>query len=487
LNEHEALHVVLVKSFETLTTEEQLLSAAQRHEATRSALEAVGPQGAPDAFIAARAQVASRDLASQLDWILEREKWHTTWLLLAIGVGLLVGITADVFGGGRQLNLLAPPAWLVILWNIGVYVVLCTRLGGSGPGKASSRSGWIASAASALRNVQFRHLHKLASAAPPQSGALTDFATAWTRVSLPLATARLVTLLHAASAAVAVALIGGMYLRGLVLEYRVAWGSTFLDTGSVHTLLSFLLAPALWLSGIQLPDVTQMEALRDAAGLDRAQASAAPWIHLYAIMLVITVVLPRTMLACWGGWQAHRLSLRFPLSLDEPYYRNLLRAQRSEPTRIVVLPYAQALASSTEQNLRRTLELAFDNAPQIELAATTPLGGEDDLGGLPASLAHATHLIAVFDMTATPEAEYHGAFLSALAAAAHVPITIMVNESGFASRFREYPQRRAERRTAWTTFAQSLRNSPLFFDLAAPPTATYVSELRSSIDKVAAR
>ncbi len=88
---------------------------------------------------------------------------------------------------------------------------------------------------------------------------------AWSRASLPLATTRLVTLLHAASAAVAVALIAGMYLRGLVFDYRVEWGSTFLDTESVHTLLSWLLAPALWLSGIQLPDVAQMEALRDAS------------------------------------------------------------------------------------------------------------------------------------------------------------------------------------------------------------------------------
>ncbi len=109
------------------------------------------------------------------------------------------------------------------------------------------------------------------------------------------------------------------------------------------------------------------------------------------------------------------MSAHFPLSLDEQYYRNILRARRNEPIRIHILPYAQTLADDAEQNLRRILELAFDNSPQIELAATIALGGEDDLNGLPASLAHATQLVALFDMTATPEAEYHGAFLSALA------------------------------------------------------------------------
>lgn len=490
LNEHEALQVVLVKSFETQTTEVgQLLSEADRRQATHTALEAVGSRSTPDAFIAARAQVASRSLAKQVsaaDWILERDGWHSTWLLLAIGIGLLLGITADVIGSGTQLNLLAPPAWLVILWNLGVYVVLCTRLFAATPRQASPRAGWTARAAGALRDFQFRRLHKPAASSAPQSKALTDFGMAWSHASLPLATTRLVTLLHAASAAVAVALIIGMYVRGLVFDYRVEWGSTFLDTQSVHTLLSCLLAPALWLSGIQLPDVAQMETLRDAAGLDRAQASAAPWIHLYAIMLFTTVVLPRTVLACWNGWQAHRMNRRFPLSLDEQYYRNLLRTQRNDPVRIHILPYAQSLASDAELNLRRVLELAFDNSPQIELAATTPLGGEDDLNGLPASLVHATHLVALFDMTATPEAEYHGAFLSALAAAAQVPIIIVLNESGFANRFKEYPQRLSERREAWTAFAQSLHKRPLFFDLTSPQIATDVSALRSCLDELTA-
>jgi hypothetical protein len=489
LNEHEALQVLLVKSFETQAPDRELLSEADRREATRASLDAVGPEGAPDAFIATRAQVACRSLArqaSQVGWLLVRDGWRSTWLLVAIGIGLLVGITADVFGSGRQLNLLAPPAWLVILWNLGVYIFLFTGLLRQGKRGPLARTGWVAHTAAALRDFRLRRLPAHTSHAGAQSQALIDFGTAWSHASLPLATTRLVVLLHAASAAVAVALIAGMYLRGLVFDYRVEWGSTFLDTESVHTLLSWLLAPALWLCGSQLPDVAQMEALRDAAGLDRTQASAALWIHLYAIMLVLIVVLPRSVLACWHGWQAHRMSEYFPLPLDEQYYRSLLRTQRGESTQVCVLPYAKALGSGTEDNLRRTLERAFDNSPQIELLTTTPMGGEDDLSGLLVNLAHATHLVALFDMTATPEAEYHGAFLSALTAAAQVPVIIVVNESGFASRFKEYPQRLAERREAWTTFARSIHKKPLFFDLSSPQMATSVSALKSAIDELGA-
>ena len=487
MNEHDALRVLLVKSFETQAQDSALLSDTERREATRMALDTVGALDTPDAFIAARAQAAIRSLPSQasVDWILERQGWHFTWLLLALGIGLLVGITADVFGSGRLLNLLAPPAWLVMLWNLGVYVFLFFGLLGEGAHHPAARSGWVSHTAAALRNLRFRRLPALASDSGAQSRALIDFGVAWSRASLPLATSRLVTLLHAAAAAVAVALIAGMYLRGMAFDYRVGWGSTFLDTEGVHTLLSWLLAPALWLSGIPLPDVAQMEALRDASGLDRAQASAAPWIHLYAIMLFLTVVLPRSLLACWSGWRARRLSEHFPLSLDEQYYRNLLRARRNEPIRIHILPYAHTLAGDAEQNLRRILELAFDNSPQIELAATTALCGEDDLYGVPASLAHATQLVALFDMTATPEAENHGAFISALATA-QIPVIIVVNESGFTRRFRDYPQRLTERREAWVTFGQSVHKKPLFFDLAAPQMSTCVTALRSSLDELTA-
>jgi len=473
-----------VKSFETQAPDNALLSDTERREATRVALDTVGALDTPDAFIAARAQAAIRSLPSQasVDWILERQGWHSAWLLLAIGIGLLVGITADVFGSGRLLNLLAPPAWLVMLWNLGVYVFLFIGLLGEDARRPAARSGWVSYTATALRNLRFRRLTAPASNSGAQSRALIDFGGAWSRASLPLATTRLVMLLHAAAAAVAVALIAGMYLRGMAFDYRVGWGSTFLDTEGVHTLLSWLLAPALWLSGIPLPDVAQMEALRDASGLDRAQASAAPWIHLYAIMLFITVVVPRSLLACWSGWQARRLSEHFPLSLDEQYFRNILRARHNEPTRIHILPYAQTLAGDAEQHLRRILELAFENSPQIELAATTALGGEDDLNGLPASLAQATRLVALFDMTATPEAENHGAFLSALAAA-RVPVIVVVNESGFTSRFRDYPQRLTERREAWTAFCSTVHKNPLFFDLVSPHLNSYVTALRSSIDE----
>jgi hypothetical protein len=356
---------------------------------------------------------------------------------------------------------------------------------GAGGVTAPPRNGLIARSVRALMELPFRRSASAVAPSAAQATALADFGMAWTRASLPLTTARMATLLHAASAAVAVALIAGMYLRGIALEYRVGWSSTFLQTETVHGLLSFLLAPALWLSGIPLPDVSQMEALRDASSLGREEASAAPWIHLYAVMLALVVVIPRTLLALWSGWRAQRLGAHFPLRLDDSYYRGLLRVQRGEPTQVQLLPYGQALTPNAEQHLRNALSQAFDDSPAIELSATTTLGAEDDLGSLAPALAHATHLLVVFDMTATPEAEYHGAFLTALRSATKVPVIVVVNESGFASRFKDYPQRLSERRDAWARFAASVASKPLFLDLETPQSPAMVGQLNSLIDELA--
>lgn len=486
MNEHEALQVLLVKSFETQGADRQLLSDAERRDATRAALEIVGKQGTAEAFVAARAKIAVGGVTRQSPVaakLLQSDGWHASRLLLAIGVGLLVGITADVFGSGQQLNLLAPPAWLVIVWNLVVYLLLCARRFGAGSVNALPGIGLIARGVRALMDYRFRHA--AGAAAGPQALAQTDFGVAWTRASVPLTTARIATLLHAASAAVAVALIAGMYLRGLVLEYRVGWSSTFLQADTVHGLLSFLLAPALWLSGIPLPDAAQMEALRDASAAGRAHASAAPWIHLYAVMLILVVVVPRTLLALWSGWRARQLAAHFPLPLDDSYYRGLLRVQRGEPTEVQVLPYGQALTGNAEQHLRNLLSQAFDDSPAIALAPMTTLGAEDDLGNLSTALANATHLVAVFDMTATPEAEYHGAFLSALQAAVKLPVIVVVNESSFATRFSDYPRRLDERREAWSRFARSVARRPLFLDLEQPQTSANVDALKALIDELA--
>ena len=107
------------------------------------------------------------------------------------------------------------------------------------------------------------------------AGALHTHALDWARLSAPLNSARAALLLHVAAAALALGVVAGLYLRGLVLDYRAGWQSTFLTPAQVHAVLDLGLAPARALTGLSLPDVDALAALRVSAA-SQAQGAAAP-------------------------------------------------------------------------------------------------------------------------------------------------------------------------------------------------------------------
>ena len=266
-----------------------------RRWATRQAVATVGEQATPEHFVVARAALAlqrllPRDPAAQR-W-LERRAWHPAWVALALVLGLVAGLAVDQLGPPQRVNLLAPAVWAVVSWNLLVYLALLLPL------KLQGVRGWLSRWA--LRG----HDH---------------LAVLWARHAAPLTGARLALVLHAAAATLALGLVAGLYLRGLVLDYRAGWQSTFADAATVQAALSWLLAPASAVTGIPVPDVAP---LRVGPGAD-ATATAAPWIHLLAATLMLAVVLPRCLLAWRAGVRASSLAQRFPLLLQTPYFEAL--------------------------------------------------------------------------------------------------------------------------------------------------------------------
>ena len=264
-----------------------------RRWATRQAVATVGEQAAPEHFVVARAALALQRLLprdAQAQRWLARRVWHPAWVVLALVLGLMAGLAVDQLGPPQRVNLLAPAVWAVVGWNLLVYAALPLRWQGL--------RGWLARWA--LRGHE-------------------QVAVLWARHAAPLTGARLALVLHAAAATLALGLVVGLYLRGLVLDYRAGWQSTFADTATVQAVLSWLLAPASAVTGIPVPDVAP---LRIGPGAD-ATATAAPWIHLLAATLLLAVVLPRCLLAWRAGVRASGLAQRFPLALDTPYFEGL--------------------------------------------------------------------------------------------------------------------------------------------------------------------
>ena len=87
----------------------------------------------------------------------------------------------------------------------------------------------------------------------PLSAALRRFSDEWWPLAQPLLLWQGKRLFHFGSAVVALGLIAGFYLRGIALEYRAGWESTFLGPAQVRSLLGLIYGPASALTGIALP------------------------------------------------------------------------------------------------------------------------------------------------------------------------------------------------------------------------------------------
>ena len=330
-----------------------------RRWATRQAVATVGEQATPEHFVVARAALAlqrllPRDPAAQA-W-LARRVWHPTWVLLTLVLGLVAGLAVDQLGPPQRVNLLAPAVWAVVGWNLLVYLALLLPV--PKPGVRSGLARW------ALRGHQ-------------------QVAMLWGRHAAPLTRARLALVLHAAAGALALGLVAGLYLRGLVLDYRAGWQSTFADTATVQAVLGWLLAPASAVTGIGVPDVAP---LRVAPGAD-ATATAAPWIHLLAATLVLTVVLPRGLLAWRAGKHAGRLAQRFPLALDTPYFEALHPLMRPGLPPTVRLLWVRAVDGPAVSFFNTVIDTTFDTEPhRVHRLVRSEEGDELQLLPVPAGV-----------------------------------------------------------------------------------------------------
>ena len=471
MNESEAREVVLVLAFETVHPTPTSWTEDDRAWATRVALEDAGPAAVKraDAFIVRRAHHAMQRLAPRepaaTAW-LQRRLWRWRWVGWGALVGVVVGLMADSIGSGQRINLLAPPLWGVLLWNVFVYVVLLAHvlarllMRPTRPGVIVRLTGRVLRLG---RGLSFASTPGVT--ANGNAKALQTFTSQWLRFSAPLASARAATVLHVAAAALALGLIGGMYARGLVLDYRAAWESTFLDAGTAHAVLSFLLAPAAALSHIAVPDAASFEAMRGVHGVVPDGAPAAPWIHLLALTLALVIVLPRSVLAVLGAMRARWLSGHVALPLQDAYFQRLTRAQRAETAQVFVAPYANAPDARLVPALLNLLAPSLGDILHVEVGPLTAFGAEDDAAHVPVPRAGTTLAIALFDLAATPEVENQGRFAQQLAA--HAPTLMLVDEFAFAQRFKAEPARIAQRRDAWRVLALALGTTPVFINTAA--------------------
>ena len=475
MNEQAARDVLLVRAFEGADHERVLITEADRQHAARAAGELArwsaserGEEASAECFMEKRAELLAGKLA-------ERERGlrgATRALAWRPWLGVALPLAAFIFGayfqqvGDRQhVNVLAFPLLTIVVWNLVAYVLLAARIAASAARERQAPRGvsrWLF--APARRGA--KRMRGVAGAA------FTAFMDDWARASAPLLMARAGRVLHLSAALLAVGAIAGLYVRGLVFEYRAGWESTFLDAPQVHALLSFLLAPAASALGAPFPTVSEVAALRWPAATGE---SAARWIHWYALTVAALVVLPRLALAAIACFRERRLSRRFPLALDEPYFRRLLGGFASHRTWMRVVPYSYTLDEASTRGLDAVAKALLGDSAEPGMRPVVPFGAEQSAAtGIEASDRTVPLTAALFSLAATPESENHGAFIDSLRRVVGARLVALVDEAPYRRRLGDAPaarERLAERRAAWSGYCSARAVHVAFVDLAAPDLA----------------
>jgi hypothetical protein len=324
MDEQTARRVMLAWAIETADTQGKLLGEAERDQIDRQARQAAGVGGdetaavAPERFLDLRAQrvlamVGVRNPA--LAGLQEPRPWQD-WVAAGTPVAALVlGVLTDIIANPHRVDLVSLPLLGIVAWNLAMYLVLIggwvlARRGGYRP-LIGDLGRWTDGERALRRRTA--NLHASVKA---------RFHLHWYEATHQLHVQRVKRVLHFAAAGWAVGVALSLLVRGLVVEYRVGWESTFLGPEQVHAILSVLRLPALLLFPFQPFTVAEVSGLQFRQG--GGGVASARWVYMYVALLLVLVVAPRLVLAAIAWWRERRLSRKVPIDLQEPYFQRLV-------------------------------------------------------------------------------------------------------------------------------------------------------------------
>jgi Protein of unknown function (DUF2868) len=461
MNEAAARKIVLVRAIENADISHQVLTEDDRVYAAKSAHDLAQWEAAdrkspvtPALFLEKRAEQILKKMTERAPAFAAVVQPRGT--LRALGIALpvlafLAGVLVDRIGDPHRVDLLSAPLLLIIGWNLVVYLLLLFWGVARAFGKPRATAGWLRRwvAASTAKP------RKLPSAL---ATAVTRFSAEWVVSSAPLTKARVSRMVHLSAAALAFGALCSLYLRGLLLQYQAGWESTFLDAAQVHVLLQILFTPATWvfqLPGFSLEDVRALQGTATTSA-----AKGALWVHLYAATLLLLVVLPRGALSLVSRWKEKKLRQDFPLDLAQPYFRKLTdRIGPAAPAVLRVLPYSFTLDEARDAGLAAVARALLGEQARVMLRPVTPYGENLDVaptGKTPPDAGIALTAL-LFNLSATPELESHGAFIDQMARGHAADLLVFIDESGYLERLGSQggaAARLRERIALWQQFGE---------------------------------
>ena len=497
MTEAEARRLLLVRAVEREDSDFAIFTSEDRQQATAAGLAGSGLNGShnrkdsDERFLVARSDFAFARLATRAPAIAQiegRMRWPA-WIGWALPcLALVLGVATNEIGDADRLNIIAFPLLSMIAWNVAVYLALLVeqlrrlRRGGA----RGDRQGALATL-----------MRWFVGRAQPARGdrgvtgrAIRQFVADWLVASSALNQSRFRRTLHLSAAALAAGVLVGMYGRALGVEYRAGWESTFIDAETLSRFVHLILGPASALTGVPLPSVDQLEAIR----WDRPRngENAGPWIHLFATTAALFIIAPRLLLAACEASQAWWLTRRLPVPGAEDFYvRRLLRDAKDVGSLVRVVPYSFHLPSSTEQRLQTLLKALLGDRAQVAMDAPVAFGADEAWLSALSLDPETDHLLVLFNLSATPEAETHGDFIAQLKARivterAGFPLTVIVDESAYRQRLNGQigsDQRLQARRAAWRAVISRVGVVELSADLSRDDESALLAKLESVMMK----
>ncbi len=303
LNEEQAAQIILIRSVEECD------SAAFPGEILTGAIQHAGKDFNGSAWFVKRASYLMERSPARYRSILPLARFSRPCSLPVFLIALAFGFATNLLGPVEKIHLVRNPVALFVAWNLLVYLFLIL---------------WL------LRKKLFpfglaRFKRKGAGGTDEEEeggkdGALhaAQHIPCFLGYILPGAW----RLLHYGATGLALGATVGMYFRGLFQDYDVVWTSTYIRSEQgVSAIINFVFGPGLFVSrllGWELEASVQISRLLGPEG-----DPAGPWIHLFAITVVIVVVIPRAALAAWQGFKIEKLKDRLPLLFNR-YYGDIL-------------------------------------------------------------------------------------------------------------------------------------------------------------------
>ncbi len=505
ISERRAQIVLLVRAFEEVDRSGRILPTEARSAATRRAMMVTG-LAAPTAEFSQSAHIRSGETVMRRARLLfDSLTRKLNGLPLVLGTSRLaagavmvivacfvLGLMTNVLGPLRKINLLWLPLLGMLAWNLLTYVLLvaASLAGALRSKKTGTPVGWSpgrhASRLSELLlklAIGYRLKRWRISNEPTRAGVATKailrFGALWHRAARSLLSARMRRMLHLGALALVIGALSGMYVRGLVFEYRATWESTLLSAGQVQAVLQVLLGPAAWVLDVSLPDVSTFP----PEGGD-----AAVWIHLYAITALLYVVVPRGVLAAYEGVRCARAVHRIRVDFNDPYYLRLFTAWRGARKFIEIVPYSYRPSSSAVNLLRTMLHDLFGARAEIELRPPVAYGEQPPMvrqGPKPTGddPPRKPCRVVLFNMSQTPEVDVHGAFLQELKDLfddSDGKLIVFLDVSAYRKRV-QVPQRWKERSAAWSRVAREAGLSAVLLDPDHPADDTAREAIEAAV------